>query len=148
MRRGFTLIELLIVIAIIAVMASFAVFSFGGSQKSARDARRQSDIRQYQNAVEVYANANNGIYPVKSPAGNPSTLCGASNPLGSIACSSDPTSATITPYQYVTDGSGTKYVIWATLEKPSPRQVFYVCSNGFAGTKAAAGFTGGGGTCP
>lgn len=146
MRRGFTLIELLIVIAIIAVMASFAVFSFSGSQKSARDARRQSDIHQYQNAVEVYANANNGIYPIKSPAANPSTMCGASNPLGNIVCPNDPTGTN--PYQYVTDGSGTKYVIWTTLEKPVPAQVFYVCSNGFAGTKAAAGFTGGGGTCP
>lgn len=146
MRRGFTLIELLIVIAIIAVMASFAVFSFNGSQKSARDARRQSDIRQYQNAVEVYANANNGVFPIRATATNPSALCGASNPLGSIACSSDPTGTT--SYQYVTDGSGTRYVIWATLEKPSPAQVFYVCSNGFAGTRAAAGFNASGATCP
>jgi prepilin-type N-terminal cleavage/methylation domain-containing protein len=146
MKAGFTLVELLIVMAIVAVMSSFAILSFSGSKTAARDAQRQSDVHQYQNAVEVYANANNGVFPVKASAVNPSTLCGASNPLGNIVCPNDPLGTNA--YQYVTDASGTKYVIWATLEKPVPAQVFYVCSTGYAGTKAATGFTGGNGNCP
>ncbi len=146
MKRGFTLIELLIVVAIIAAMATFAIVRFTGGQSSARDTRRQSDIHQYQNAVEIYANANNGSYPIHTTVVNPNTLCGAGNPLGNIPCTSDPTG--VNPYRYVTNASGTAYVLWSTLEKPNPAQVFYVCSNGFSGKRDASGFSPSNGVCP
>lgn len=146
MKRGFTLIELLIVVAIVAVMAAFAVIRFSGGQTSARDTRRTSDIHQYQNAIEIYANANNGLYPVRTTTINPKALCGTGNPLGNIPCTSDPTGTT--NYQYNTNAAGTQYVLWATLEKPNPAQVFYVCSNGFSGNHTVTGFTPTNGTCP
>lgn len=147
MKNGFTLIELLLVIAIVAMMAAFAVIRLSGGQTQARDTRRESDIHQYQNAVEIYANSNNGNYPDGNPnVANATSLCGAGNPLGNIPCTDDPKG--INHYQYSTNAGNTQYVLWATLEKPNPAQIFYVCSTGFAGTRAAAGANINNGVCP
>jgi len=53
-KKGFTLIELLIVIAIIGVLASIVLVSMGGARSKARDAVRQSDVRQIASAMELY----------------------------------------------------------------------------------------------
>lgn len=62
-RRGFTLIELLVVIGIIGLLATFAVVQLSGSAAKARDARRKSDLKGLQKALELYYSDNNA-YPL------------------------------------------------------------------------------------
>jgi prepilin-type N-terminal cleavage/methylation domain-containing protein len=52
-NRGFTLIELLVVIAIIGILAAIVFTYMNPARSSARDARRQSDIRQINLAMEL-----------------------------------------------------------------------------------------------
>lgn len=61
-KKGFTLIELLVVIAIIGLLSTLAVIALNNARAKARDARRISDIKQMQAALELYYNDMNG-YP-------------------------------------------------------------------------------------
>ena len=61
-KKGFTLIELLVVIAIIGLLSTLSVVALNGARARARDAKRISDIKQIQTALEMYYNENNA-YP-------------------------------------------------------------------------------------
>ena len=60
---GFTLIELLVVISIIGFLATFAIFSLNNVRVKARNAKRISDLKQLQTALELYFD-DNSFYPV------------------------------------------------------------------------------------
>lgn len=66
-RQGFTLIELLVVIAIIGLLSTLAVVSLNNARQKSRDAKRVSDIKQVQTALELHYADNNG-YPVEAAA--------------------------------------------------------------------------------
>ncbi|MDO8593056.1 MAG: type II secretion system protein [bacterium] len=64
-QSGFTLIELLVVIAIIGLLSTLAVVALNNARAKSRDAKRVSDIKQVQTALELYYNDQNK-YPVDS----------------------------------------------------------------------------------
>lgn len=107
-KRGFTLVELLVVIAIIGILSSVVVASLNTARLKARDARRISDIKQIELALEMYYDANNK-YP---PAANIANL---SPYLSTIP--TDPSNNS--SYLYAGLGSGatcTGYHLGVTLE--------------------------------
>ncbi len=61
-QLGFTLIELLVVVAIIGLLASVVMVSLNSARAKARDAKRISDLRQIQIALELF-HTDNGFYP-------------------------------------------------------------------------------------
>lgn len=61
-KKGFTLIELLVVVAIIGVLASIVLSSLNAARSKARDAKRITELKQIQTALELYYN-DHGAYP-------------------------------------------------------------------------------------
>lgn len=121
-NSGFTLIELLVVIAIIGILASIVLTSLNGTRAKGRDAKRISDIKQFQLALELYYDANQN-FPTDAQA--PLTA-GASNPLTSNGyLSVIPTDPGTGAYGYRALPSGcgtttcTSYLIAAILESGS-----------------------------
>jgi len=64
-NEGFTLIEVLIVVSIVGLLASVVLVGLGGFRAKGQDARRIADLRQTQNALELYYSKNSN-YPVSS----------------------------------------------------------------------------------
>jgi general secretion pathway protein G len=124
--RGFTLIELLVVIAIIGILSSVVLASLNSARVKGRDARRISDLKQLQLALELYYDTNQ-TYPAGSGAASTTltALTGASSPYISVI-PSDPTNTAQYVYSYASAvaGSGaacasvpcSSYVIKAVLE--------------------------------
>ena len=80
--RGFTLIELLVVIAIIGILASTVLASLSSARASARDAKRITEAKQLQTALELNRNQNRGSYPICGSGNN--DLCGATLTGGAL----------------------------------------------------------------
>jgi prepilin-type N-terminal cleavage/methylation domain-containing protein len=83
---GFTLIELLVVIAVIGLLATAVMVALNNSRIKARDARRISDIRQLQKALEMYYNQNNA-YPISGNCNATSPNTGWCNSIQSLSSS-------------------------------------------------------------
>ena len=105
-KRGFTLIELLVVIAIIGILSSVVLASLNSARQKSRDARRLSDVKQIQLALELYYDANAG-YP---------TALAVLAPTYIAVVPTDP--QTSTAYEYAGLGGSicTSYHLTATLE--------------------------------
>ena len=61
-NSGFTIVELLIVIVVIAILAVIVVVAYNGIQARAGDAKKQADIRNIAQQLEIYYQ-DNGHYP-------------------------------------------------------------------------------------
>lgn len=68
-KCGFTLIELLVVISIIGLFSTFSLIALDNSRKKARDARRLADIREIQQALDLYYDKYNQ-FPLSSAGCN------------------------------------------------------------------------------
>ncbi|MFH1971125.1 MAG: type II secretion system protein [Patescibacteria group bacterium] len=145
-KKGFTLIEMLVVISMIGILTTLALVSFESSQKRARDTQRKSDLKQYQTALENFANDINGLYPSKTTAVVADTLCSTLEILGT--CPADPKETHF--YYYRSNGTGgvandaTDYLLWAELELSD--NYWAVCSTGKSGFFDT--IPGSGATCP
>lgn len=53
-QGGFTLVELMVVVAVIAILASFAMPQFLSAGDKARDAKIQADVQTIRNAAQLY----------------------------------------------------------------------------------------------
>lgn len=129
--KGFTLIELLVVIAIIGVLASIVLASLNNARRKSRDARRITDIKQIQLALELYLDGfGAGQYPTAAggTCGNPPVIANATESEGLQALAiqgyipqipRDPSNiATCYEYASATNASMliTMYHLGATLE--------------------------------
>jgi prepilin-type N-terminal cleavage/methylation domain-containing protein/prepilin-type processing-associated H-X9-DG protein len=81
-RAGFTLVELLIVIGIIAILAGLLLPALAQAKSKAQRIRCQSNLRQINVGVVLYADDYNGRMPVAAPheLGGPQGIVPASDP--------------------------------------------------------------------
>src|SRR5579863_4121632 len=86
LATGFTLIELLVVIAIIGLLASIILASLNTARQKGRDAKRISDVKELQLALELYYDANNQ-YPTSLQSLAPSYISTLpTDPLSNATC--------------------------------------------------------------
>jgi len=124
-NRGFTLIELLVVIAIIGLLSTLAVVSLNNARMKSRDAKRVSDIKQIQTALELYFADQNaypagagialgtGTYLALSSGGGFGAASGTTY-MGQVPANPTPGGAA---YTYTVSGTGnSSYSITFTLE--------------------------------
>lgn len=96
-QKGFTLIELLVVIAIIGLLSTLAVVSLNNARQKSRDAKRLSDIKQIQTALELYYNDANG-YPAAVAQGG-QIAYGGTVYMGTVPTAPTPVDGTCTAGQ-------------------------------------------------
>ena len=116
LKKSFTLLEMLIVLGIIAVILSIVTVAYSTTQKKSRDAKRKSDMKNMQNALEQYYSVCGYVYPTGiSPNG---IMCGGS-PAILTGMPVDPKTAT--PYVYSTTAPSAGFSLCTTnLESESP----------------------------
>ncbi|EKD96194.1 MAG: hypothetical protein ACD_24C00151G0004 [uncultured bacterium] len=66
-KSAFTLLELLVVSGIIAFLVVAGTISYTTVQAKARDAKRKSDLKDIQNALEQYFSGCGLKYPISAP---------------------------------------------------------------------------------
>ena len=124
-QRGFTLIELLVVIAIIGLLSTLAVVALNNARQKSRDARRVSDIKQIQTALELNYNDANS-YPATLTMGTDPIAFGGTTYMAITP--SNPTPA---------DGScGSSVYVYATTDANSTYNITY-CLGAATGGLAA-----------
>lgn len=111
-KRGFTLIELLVVIAIIGILASVVLASLNTAREKSRDAKRISDVKQLQLALELYFDSSTTGYPVSD-----ATWVADLTPTYIPVMPTPPTGTGATAYSYTGLNSGcTSYHLGIVLE--------------------------------
>ena len=134
---AFTLIELLVVISIIGILSTLSVVALNNARSKSRDARRLSDIKQINLALELYHNET-GIYPSASGTldANITGLClsdiGISSTCGTLVylqkIPGDPLNDR--DYQYRQLSNGLSYRLFAQLENDIPEYPSGIISMG------------------
>jgi general secretion pathway protein G len=114
-QKGFTLIELLVVIAIIAILSTVVMAGLNSARLKGRDAKRLSDIKQVQAALELYYDTNSG-YPSLA-SGTLGTVLNTS--LFTVYMNPLPANPLPGGATYTYSGTASLYTIGFTLEGQS-----------------------------
>ena len=117
-KHGFTLIELLVVIAIIGILSGMVMVSMNGARQKARDARRQSDMRQLEAAQQLYYGSNSVYADDTVTSGATAAITdGGTQLIGSLV---DPTNDSTYKYQSFpnTGANSNHFCYYAKLEVP------------------------------
>ena len=97
-KTGFTLIELLVSLTIMAIIMGLALVAFQSSRKTARDARRKTDLEEIRSALEM-CRADTGSYPATGSFSFGGALtCGSNNYLSPVPL--DPVQSGVYYYTY------------------------------------------------
>lgn len=121
-KKGFTLIEVILVLGIIGLFMALSTAAFMNARKSARDAKRKTDLEQIRGALETYKADNNvypGMYSVPSLTDGTAVDTGAvyASYLSSYMASAPTDPVSTMQYKYIPSGYG--YYICASLETGS-----------------------------
>lgn len=82
-KRGFTVVEIMVVVTVMSIIAGIIVVASLDSSEQSRDAKRQSDLKALQTAVELY-NLKYGRYPEGCNGPSSATVLNPSNWSGQI----------------------------------------------------------------
>jgi prepilin-type N-terminal cleavage/methylation domain-containing protein len=109
-KKGFTLIELMIVIAIIGILTAVVLAALSSARAKSRDAKRLSDVKQIQLALENYFDNNSTFPPTIA------TLASQSSGSGAILPSEPLDPSTGFSYFYAISPQKNQYCVGANLE--------------------------------
>lgn len=127
-KGGFTLIEMLVVVAIIGLLSSIVIASTGSSRKTARDSKRQAELRQVLTAMAICyedVNCGNGVGVYPGLISSPANLDSDETPCLLCPMPKDPSG---TDYTWVDNrASTTAYCIYTPSESDLGK--FYAVSH-------------------
>jgi len=128
---GFTILELLISVAIIALLSSIILFGISTIKEKSRDARRMSDVKQIQNALNLYFTSHNTfpVFPAEiTITGDDAFSLLLENEKTIPAIPTDPM-PTFGSYKYQSNSVGTDFYLNFCLETNTIPKYSRGCNN-------------------